>query len=43
MSIKKLKIAIKQHNIIHTTLLKAFMEYKHQKIYFEFDMFKTVL
>jgi len=25
----KLKIAIKQHNIIHTTLLKASMEYKH--------------
>jgi len=29
LSIMKLRIAIKQHNIIHTTLLKAFMEYKH--------------
>jgi len=29
VSTKKQRIAIKEYNIIHTTLLKAFMEYKH--------------
>jgi len=35
LSLKKLRIAIKQYNIIHITLLKASMEHKHKGIYFE--------
>jgi len=41
VSIKKLKIAIKQYNIIHITLLKASMEYKHKRIYFERELVGT--